>query len=233
MNWQCPYCGRHAVLTENSYCVAKGRVDVGAVSSEGDLKYAMSRVVCPNPECRQSVLETRIWKYHVYWSPEQNSNVEEEGDDIYRAQLVPRGLARAFPDAVPAKLRSDYEEACLILQSSPKASAALSRRCLQGLIRSYFMISKGTLQAEIDALQDKISSELWDAVDAIRKVGNVGAHPERDVDRIVDVSPEAAQALIQLIELLFEETFVRDLERQQRIERAKGAAAEIEKQKNG
>ena len=43
-------------------------------------------------------------------------------------RIPPRGPA---PPEVPAEFTEDYGEACLILADSAKASAALSRRCLQ------------------------------------------------------------------------------------------------------
>lgn len=52
--------------------------------------------------------------------------------------LIPPSGAKAFPDFVPAAIRADYEEACLIVDLSPKASATLSRRALQGMIRDFW-----------------------------------------------------------------------------------------------
>jgi hypothetical protein len=39
------------------------------------------------------------------------------------------------PKEVPEEIKEDYEEACLVLSISNKASAALSRRCLQAILR--------------------------------------------------------------------------------------------------
>ena len=44
-----------------------------------------------------------------------------------------------------------------------------------------------------------------DATDHVRQLGNIGAHMEKDINLILDVEPDEAQALINLIELLFEE----------------------------
>src|SRR5713101_6516802 len=42
----------------------------------------------------------------------------------------PKGVSRApVPPEVPMGIVEDYKEACLVLADSPKASAALSRRC--------------------------------------------------------------------------------------------------------
>ena len=52
-------------------------------------------------------------------------------------QLIrPKAISRVpLPPEVPQEFAGDYKEACLVLADSPKASAALSRRCLQNLLR--------------------------------------------------------------------------------------------------
>src|SRR5207249_2813134 len=52
-------------------------------------------------------------------------------------RVWPKGATRPpVPTQVPAELASDYTEACLVVSDSPKAAAALGRRCLQHLLRS-------------------------------------------------------------------------------------------------
>lgn len=105
-------------------------------------------------------------------------------------------------------IRSDYEEACSIVNLSPKASATLSRRCLQGMIRDFFQISKGSLFEEINAIKDKIPAEQWAVLDGLRRIGNIGAHMEKDINLIVDIEPDEAQKLIKLIELLLQQWYI-------------------------
>jgi hypothetical protein len=103
--------------------------------------------------------------------------------------LRPSSLALVFPDYVPAPIRQDYEEACKIRNLSPKASATLSRRCLQGIIRDFKGIVKKRLVDEIDALRDEVDPDTWAAIDAVRQIGNIGAHMEKDINEIIDVEP--------------------------------------------
>ncbi|MFX8102761.1 DUF4145 domain-containing protein, partial [Acinetobacter baumannii] len=77
-----------------------------------------------------------------------------------------------------------------------------SRRCLQGMIRDYWGVSKNTLNEEIKAIKDRIDPIIWQAIDAVRKIGNIGAHMEKDINFIIDVEPNEAQMLIGLIEML-------------------------------
>lgn len=57
-------------------------------------------------------------------------------------------------------------------------------------------------------MKGKVDLPQWKAMDALRKIGNIGAHMESDINLIVDVEPEEAQALIKLIELLIKEWYI-------------------------
>jgi hypothetical protein len=136
---------------------------------------------------------------------------------LYSWNLLPKSYARQLPDFIPLALRQDYEEACLIRDLSPKASATLSRRCLQGMIRDFCGISQPRLIDEIEALrtavaqgkaQHGVQPDTLDAIDHIRGIGSIGAHMERDINTIIDVDPDEAQALISLLELLFDEWYI-------------------------
>lgn len=120
----------------------------------------------------------------------------------------PNSEARQFPDYIPKPIRQDYEEACSIVTLSPKASATLARRCLQGMIRDFWGIQKNRLIDEINELQGKISEVQWKTINALRKLGNIGAHMEKDVNLMVDIDPSEAQQLVKLIELLLEKWYV-------------------------
>ncbi|RRD29303.1 DUF4145 domain-containing protein [Streptococcus minor] len=120
----------------------------------------------------------------------------------------PISLAKIYPDYIPKAIREDYEEAHAILNLSPKASATLSRRCLQGMIRDFWKISKGRLVDEIEALKELVDPSTKSVLDALRKLGNIGAHPEKDVNLIVDIEPNEALKLLKFIELLMQKWYV-------------------------
>ena len=93
-------------------------------------------------------------------------------------------------------MRDDYVQACRIRDLSPKASATLARRCLQGMIRDFAKITKKRLVDEIDALRELatagnapagVTLESVEAIDHVRSIGNIGAHMEADVDKIIDI----------------------------------------------
>jgi hypothetical protein len=66
-----------------------------------------------------------------------------------------------------------------VLNISAKASAALSRRLLQTLLKQEFKIKRQSLAQEIeDFINLKgVPSHLSGAVDAVRNIGNFAAHP--------------------------------------------------------
>jgi hypothetical protein len=139
---------------------------------------------------------------------------------------------KVFPDYISKPILDDYREACLIRDHSPRASATLSRRCLQGMIRDFWGISKPRLVDEIYAIKDEFDPETWDAIDAVRQIGNVGAHMEKDINVIVDVEPNEAQLLIELVETLLTEWYVAKHERQKRMAAVKDAAAAKKEKQN-
>jgi hypothetical protein len=131
--------------------------------------------------------------------------------------LVPDSRAKSFPSYIPAAILEDYREACQIREASPKASATLSRRCLQGIVRDFWQVKPGRLVDEIDAIKDKIDPLTWDAIDALRQMGNIGAHMEKDINVIVDVDPGEASLLIELVETLLREWYIQREERKVRM----------------
>ncbi|MFT6423861.1 MAG: hypothetical protein ACJAX9_000207 [Celeribacter sp.] len=235
-NWTCPYCDRAQTVTEESYS-RKSLAFSTIPSSEGLLGLAANLIVCSNPDCKKPAIKAHIVtakKYnHEYY-------IDSDHDTLSTLDLMPQSSARPQPDCIPAALREDYTEACLIRDLSPKASATLSRRCLQGMIRDFCEIDKPNLFQEISALKKLIdegnapkgvSEDSVEALDAVRKIGNIGAHMEKDIDVIIDVEPEEAQVLIDLTESLFDEWYIEREKRKKRFAKIAEIADEKANQK--
>jgi len=127
--------------------------------------------------------------------------------------VLPKAISRSpLSTDVPEEYASDYREACLVLSDSPKASAALSRRCLQNIIHNFFGIKGRNLSDEIDQLiaSNKLPSYVSEAVDGIRNLGNFAAHPLKSTatGQILDVEPGEAEWLLDTLEALFDFCFV-------------------------
>jgi hypothetical protein len=209
-SWQCPYCSHYATLGREDIRQSVSGMDI--VEANGGTRKLISEfIVCPNKNCRELTLT--IWL--------QKTN-ESNPDQIWK--LIPDSSAKVFPSYVPRPILGDYQEACRIKNLSPKAAATLARRCLQGMIRDFWGIKGRTLADEIKALQDKVDPSTWNAIDAVRSIGNIGAHMEKDVNIIVDVDPDEAGELIELLEFLLKDWYITREERKQQMERIIGIA---------
>ncbi|MCB1884662.1 MAG: DUF4145 domain-containing protein [Geminicoccaceae bacterium] len=69
----------------------------------------------------------------------------------------------------------------------------------------------------MNAIKDKIDSDVWQAIDAVRKLGNIGAHMERNTSIIVDIDPGEASLMIEILEQLFDDWYTQRHERQKRL----------------
>jgi hypothetical protein len=210
-SWTCPYCNRDTTITDSNYSTERHYIHIG--NKDGELGILTQVISCPNLKCRDYSINAYLYK--AEFGDYSNSLV---GEPIISWALKPRSFAKQFPEYVPIAVRTDYEEACLIRDLSPKASATLSRRCLQGIIRDIWGIKKDRLIDEIDALKEKIDPLTWKAIDSVRSIGNIGAHMEKDINLIIDVDPEEAQLLIGLIEILIKDWYITRYERQKHLE---------------
>ena len=158
------------------------------------------------------------WRYYIVHCPEcREFTIQLSQGEGQRRQVIPLGSSRApTPTDVPLNIATDYEEACTVLPFSPKASAALSRRSLQSILRAHGYQS-GSLAAEIELLLNEpdpkkaIPQSLVDTVDLIRNFGNFSAHPITDQTtlQIIDIEPEEAETCLEIIEEMFEHFYVR------------------------
>ena len=127
--------------------------------------------------------------------------------------IRPRGSARPpCPPEVPQNIAEDYKEASLVLEISPKASAALSRRCLQNLLRDAAGVKPGNLADEIQEVTDAktVPSHLIEVIDAVRQIGNFAAHPmkSKSTGEILPVEPNEAEWNLDVLEALFDFYYV-------------------------
>ena len=228
-NWTCPYCNRAQAITSNQHDVRQVAIRNNE-SVYGPIAVRIETIRCANEECKQLtllfVLCNRIDSLYVVgeW---------ETGTLLQSWQLLPESAAKPQPGYIPEAIVESYQEACRIRDLSPKASATLARRCLQGMIRDFCSISKRTLLEEVEVLRQLVDggngpqhvlSDTVDAIDHVRSVGNIGAHMGEDINKIIDVEPTEAQALIGLIELLFEEWYIRREDRKKRLDQLQSIA---------
>jgi uncharacterized protein DUF4145 len=119
----------------------------------------------------------------------------------------PEEVKKAAPS-----IAADYAEACLVLPDSAKASAALSRRCLQQLLREKAQTKSKDLFDQIQEVLEsgKLPSHIDESVEAVRVVGNFAAHPikSKSTGEIVEVEPGEAEWNLEALEALFDFYYV-------------------------
>jgi len=195
--WRCPYCNHDVTITDSNFSTDVHYFDER--NKDGFLGISTQVIVCPNKECKEYTISAYLWS-----AERTNRGPKLTSESLFTWQLKPQSQAKTYPSYIPKAIIDDYNEACLIKDLSPKASATLSRRCLQGIIRDFWGISKGRLIDELNELQGKTEPATWAAIDAVRRIGNIGAHMERDINVIVDdLTPNYVPTLIRELSTFF------------------------------
>lgn len=200
-NLHCTFCDRYVSKNDSSYRENYFSFTNMAVSNNPEHikdKILVQALKCPN--CKEISIDCL-----------------GEGKQ-FKDRLVhfhPLSTSKKYPHYIPKSIREDYEEAYSILELSPKASATLSRRCLQGMIRDFWKVNKKTLFDELKEIEDKVEPSTIPVLNALRQMGNIGAHPEKDINLIIDVNPDEALKLIKFIELLMKNWYISKHEKEE------------------
>jgi hypothetical protein len=205
---KCPHCSIafHDEFFEETL---HSRNTATALTDDKDIVKTLSQTC---PECGKAIVYLDCGSYH-YPVDLQSRTLAPYWLSKRRFLVYPKGTNRPpIPPEVPSELADDYKEACLVFTDSAKASAALSRRCLQSLLENYAKVKKGDLSVEIQEIMDsgKLPSEIVSAIDAVRNIGNFAAHPLKSTasGQIVDVEQGEAEWLLDTLEALFDHYFV-------------------------
>lgn len=214
--------------------------------------------ICPFCRCRQSYNHSSTSHYTGYeynYGHNKRTNKQKEADFSIihlectnpecneisviafngetQTDLIPEFTYKHFPKYIPEQILSDYIEGVSVIARSPKAAATMFRRCLQGMIRDFWSIKEKRLLDEILKLEGKVSPGQWKAIDGVRRIGNIGAHMEQDVNIIIDVDPFEAEQLQKLIEFLLAKWYIERHEAEELSNSIAAIAEEKEKQKKG
>ncbi|SKA95390.1 protein of unknown function [Thiothrix eikelboomii] len=168
------------------------------------------------PSCGDVIVMRKVGAYAL--SPQKGVTVQGGTTEI--VYPVTDDEKELVSLEVPDEYRNDFYEAATALEYSPKASAALSRRLLQKLLREKLEIKKRDLSQEIDEFIANVHapSYLTDAIDAIRHIGNFAAHPIKyeNSGEIVEVEAGEADWLLEVLKSLFDFIFVQPAKLEQR-----------------
>lgn len=229
-SWVCPHCNFAQMKSPGKSASDNIHIDIDNLA-EGHVLLGYNAIGCVNPKCMKLTISAFLLPATSMKTVQGVQYYYRGGPFLGSVRFLPRGASKPQPPYIPRPLVNDYEEACAIKELSPKASATLVRRCLQGMIRDFCDIKRSTLDREIKALREAVEGgagpkgvdiDTVDAIDHVRSIGNIGAHMEKDINIIVDVDADEAQMLIDLVEMLFSEWYVA---RERRSENLKGIKA--------
>jgi hypothetical protein len=203
----CPHCGKAFHEGWEQTDLAQSEAVTRTLARDNSTWFGWKAKITSCPACKNATIE--LLKYH-YTSSKAPELTEE-----FRA-YPPNTFRNPTPKEVPPDIKADYEEACKVLAISSKASAALSRRCLQGILREQGYNQKDLVKqieaflAEADPAKS-LPSSLHDAVDAIRNFGNFSAHPMSDQTslQVIPVAPGEAEWCLDILEDLFDHYYVK------------------------
>lgn len=193
------------------HCLVEFHDKVNTIEIGNDVEGSWEILSRKCPNCMKNIYYLRNITYNTV-----NLKGKADKEVISQFLIRPKIANRPpVPIEVPQEFASDYREACLVIADSPKASAALSRRCLQHILREKLRIKKKDLFQEIQEVIDNglLPTDLLESIDAIRNVGNFAAHPikSKSTGEIVEVEPHEAGWNLDVIEMLFEYLFVRPI----------------------
>lgn len=199
---RCPHC---LTIVRFEHVVYPSGSMPGAISLSGpnDQDETLRFLGASCPECGRLILAIEPYKFA------EDSGWTESGEEFV---LWPLQSARPpVPKEVPEHIADSYREAALVLNLSPKASAALSRRCLQAVLREAGNADQHNLSQQIDAVMPTLPTYIAESIDHIRHIGNFAAHPIKDEasGQIVDVEPGEAEWNLDVLDMLFDHYYVK------------------------
>jgi hypothetical protein len=212
----CPHCEVYSVMRLDSV-IKRFKADEFSIAFCNDENFLFD-LICSCPNCHSTIFVQAQAKVKVVCKEGLEELEESSRGEVIA--IYPYRKSVFIPPEIPEKYANDFRESLLVLDLSPMASSALSRRILQNILRDEFNIQCRTLADEINSFiaLPSIPSYLVGAVDAIRNIGNFAAHPLKNTNtgEIVTVEPGEAEWLIEVLDSLFDFQFIQPKKLQER-----------------
>jgi Domain of unknown function (DUF4145) len=198
---KCPHCntGIHQGFAVSTVVSAPAPLSLDKQPLAPALTWSLYHQRCP--ECHRSVILLHL----------DTSGMWSGWKDLH-FMAYPRSHSRPIAKEIPDPYRQDFSEACTVLADSPKASAALSRRCLQAILKDKLGATKKNLYEQIEEViaTGKLPPHIENGLHDVRNIGNFAAHPMKSTTTgaIVDVEPGEAEWNLEVVEMLFDFCFV-------------------------
>lgn len=203
---KCPHC--HVAFSAQQ--------DTIDLDKDAEAHWVVSRVQCPT--CNRFVLQLRAGKAGYYPNSSTMASFATSLSKLIRPEVE---LPHSIPQGTPKHIAQDYIEATIVRNYSPNASAALSRRCLQSILRDVASkqisdFKPGNLADEIERVinSNTLPPYLSLEIDAVRNIGNFAAHPEKSATTglIIDVEPDESEWNLGIVDRLLQFYFVESAE---------------------
>ena len=210
-------------MGDADFSTGVNRIKIQTATAAQHIGLTWSALKCPNPDCQQFTLDVGAGfgglentSVGTRFTGKFNGVVPSEPVGIGSFRFSPR-VGVPLSTYVPAAVREDYEEACTIKDLSPKAAATLCRRSLQGMVRDFWAVKKNTLHEELKKIEPSCDPDLFHALLGIKSIGNIGAHPEKDINLIIDVEGGEVDALVAVLQILDAEWYIARADRSLRL----------------
>jgi len=172
------------------------------------------------PHCGVLSLHTKAVE-HVFPRVEKLSDWETSQNGLYlficvgcgeqtvffKQQVVYPGnpLGPAPIDGMPEEIRTDYEEARSIAETSPRAAAALLRLAVQKLCKVLGEKGEKINQDIANLVKKGLNVEIQQALDIVRVIGNNAVHPGQ-ID--LNDSPGVCGSLFALVNMIVDRMII-------------------------
>ncbi len=199
---KCPHCG----TTFHD----KPRYD--DLGEDADGNWVISTQTCP--ECNRLIVHLLKAKPIYSMSGSRVVHGVSDIDETATTMVRPKVSFRHCPTEVPQDIAKDFKAACLVLADSPEASAAMSRRCLQHVLRdpNAANVKDTDLAREIQKVlaSKTLPPYIVEGLHAVRHHGNFAAHPMESTvtGEILPVEPGEAEWNLDVLESLFDFYYV-------------------------
>lgn len=189
----CPHCGYSVLFSHPSspaFMFGGGfdvKVSTCTIRQSNNTSVDIHVATCPRHECGRIIV-----------------SIQEAPSDKPILVWPSHPRLPKIDDSVPNHIKRDYLESYASLHASPRAAAALARRCLESLLndKNY---SGANLFEKINNALDDMPARLRMHVHALRQIGNFAVHEKKHHSgEILDVDKDEAEWMLDLLALAFE-----------------------------
>lgn len=193
---KCPHCDTgiaDAFVTSQPVNVQAANTSTGF---RPHIAWELAHQVCP--ECHESIITL--------------TRLPSQGLTRLSFRAYPTSKSRPIASEVVDPYRQDFIEASKVLEDSPKASAALSRRNVQAVLRDKAATKSKDLYDQIEEVikSGAVPSYISEGLHGVRVIGNFAAHPLKSTNSgaIIEVEANEAEWNLETLERLFDFYFV-------------------------